>query len=188
MLGLLAGENQGLDIPLHDVAAAALESNKENLRTTGRSSKAKGATQNRGISLRNDNKTDDEKPFKCQFPGCNKRFALAGYLKQHQICHSDARPFKCSHCDAKFARRYQLRVHERAKHTNERPYKCTHPGCNKTFTTASSALDHVRRCARDVYVFLRGREPWQSTPVLSLSLSLSHIISYVSTNCVLTTD
>ena len=130
------------------LGAADPDRDKENLGASGRAGakKPRAPKQRRAPSLRiDDNKPDVEKPFVCQFPGCNKRFALRGYLRQHQICHSDARPFKCAHCDAAFARRYQLRVHERARHTNERPYKCTHPGCDKSFTTASSALDHVRR-------------------------------------------
>ena len=29
----------------------------------------------------------DEKPYKCLHPGCNKRFAVASYLRQHMVCH-----------------------------------------------------------------------------------------------------
>lgn len=37
-----------------------------------------------------------EKPYVCDFPGCNRAFTQSGQLKTHQRLHTGERPFSCS--------------------------------------------------------------------------------------------
>ncbi|KAH1013633.1 hypothetical protein HUJ04_002599 [Dendroctonus ponderosae] len=56
-----------------------------------------------------------EKPFKCEFEGCDRRFANSSDRKKH------------SHV-----------------HTSEKPYNCGEPGCDKAYTHPSSLRKHMK--------------------------------------------
>jgi len=38
-------------------------------------------------------------PYKCDFPGCGKSFAITGALTIHKRTHNGLKPFKCSYCN-----------------------------------------------------------------------------------------
>jgi uncharacterized Zn-finger protein len=38
-------------------------------------------------------------PYVCDFPGCNKAFAITGALTIHRRIHNGIKPFKCTYCD-----------------------------------------------------------------------------------------
>jgi uncharacterized Zn-finger protein len=38
-------------------------------------------------------------PYCCDYPGCNKSFAIAGALTIHKRVHNGEKPFKCKFCD-----------------------------------------------------------------------------------------
>ncbi len=56
-----------------------------------------------------------EKPFKCEFDGCDRRFANSSDRKKH------------SHV-----------------HTSDKPYNCRVRGCDKSYTHPSSLRKHLK--------------------------------------------
>lgn len=56
-----------------------------------------------------------EKPFKCEFPSCDRRFANSSDRKKH------------SHV-----------------HTSDKPYNCRIAGCDKSYTHPSSLRKHMK--------------------------------------------
>ena len=61
-----------------------------------------------------------EKPFKCEFPGCDRRFANSSDRKKH------------SHV-----------------HTSDKPYNCRFKGCDKSYTHPSSLRKHMKIHGKD---------------------------------------
>ena len=59
-----------------------------------------------------------EKPFKCEFEGCDRRFANSSDRKKH------------SHV-----------------HTSDKPYNCKVRGCDKSYTHPSSLRKHMKVCS-----------------------------------------
>uniref|UniRef100_A0A4X2KQI0 Zic family member 4 n=1 Tax=Vombatus ursinus TaxID=29139 RepID=A0A4X2KQI0_VOMUR len=64
---------------------------------------------------RNALKESREKPFKCEFEGCDRRFANSSDRKKH------------SHV-----------------HTSDKPYNCKVRGCDKSYTHPSSLRKHMK--------------------------------------------
>ncbi|VDM35663.1 unnamed protein product [Hydatigera taeniaeformis] len=58
-----------------------------------------------------------EKPFPCDWVGCNWRFARSDELTRHYRKHTGDKPFKCSVCQRAFARSDHLTLHMK-KHRN----------------------------------------------------------------------
>ena len=54
-----------------------------------------------------------ERPFKCDFPGCDKSFSVMGSLTIHKRVHSGIRPFKCPYpgCARSFSESSNLHKH-----------------------------------------------------------------------------
>ncbi|KXJ23227.1 zinc finger protein 23 [Exaiptasia diaphana] len=79
------------------------------------------------------------KPFQCTH--CNKRFARKFNLNLHLRTHTGEKPFECSYCSKKFAQKSNLYVHLR-KHTGEKPYQCNQ--CDKVFGHKCNLYNHMR--------------------------------------------
>lgn len=84
-----------------------------------------------------------EKPYKCEFENCGKRFTTQGHLKDHIRRHNNERPFKCEICGSAFLRASTLKIHNR-RHTGERPYKCPYEGCGKGFSESGNLKTHMK--------------------------------------------
>ena len=56
-----------------------------------------------------------EKPFRCEYPGCDRRFANSSDRKKHMFVH-----------------------------TTDKPYTCRIDGCDKTYTHPSSLRKHMK--------------------------------------------
>ncbi|KAJ8959440.1 hypothetical protein NQ318_022132 [Aromia moschata] len=52
-----------------------------------------------------------EKPYQCQWPECEWRFARSDELTRHYRKHTGAKPFKCGVCERSFARSDHLALH-----------------------------------------------------------------------------
>jgi len=57
----------------------------------------------------------------CTHPGCGKRFASLGELKQHEISHSNKKPHQCSDCPKAFAWLTSLKKHQK-RHEEQKSY------------------------------------------------------------------
>ena len=54
---------------------------------------------------------NEEKPFQCKWPGCQKGFARAHDCKRHEQLHFNYRPHKCEGCGKSFQRMDALNRH-----------------------------------------------------------------------------
>ncbi|KAL9980824.1 hypothetical protein ACROYT_G009462 [Oculina patagonica] len=114
-------------------------------------------------SLQSDDKTNDEKPFKCS--QCESSFRKSSGLKQHvtrqhsqnaqQKLTSQAqanqasvkrsssasdRPYACQVCGKAFKRKHHLQEHSYI-HSDDKPYKCD--TCSKTFNQRICLTKHL---------------------------------------------
>ena len=62
-------------------------------------------------------------------------------MKSHQKPPKVPKAYSCSHCDAKFKRKFNLKVHETV-HTGEKPLKCDK--CNLGFALRSRLKKHMK--------------------------------------------
>lgn len=52
-----------------------------------------------------------EKPYKCNWEGCEWRFARSDELTRHYRKHTGSKPFSCKYCDRTFSRSDHLALH-----------------------------------------------------------------------------
>jgi uncharacterized Zn-finger protein len=63
------------------------------------------------IAMHNRTKHTKEKPLKCDFPGCNARFAESSNLSKHKKIHLPEAQCTCQICFKSFSRDDQLKRH-----------------------------------------------------------------------------
>lgn len=52
-----------------------------------------------------------EKPFLCEFEGCDRRFANSSDRKKHMHVHTSDKPYLCKLCDKSYTHPSSLRKH-----------------------------------------------------------------------------
>lgn len=57
-----------------------------------------------------------EKPFKCEFEGCDRRFANSSDRKKHMHVHTSDKPYICKVCDKSYTHPSSLRKHMKVNH------------------------------------------------------------------------
>ena len=95
---------------------------------------------------------EGEKPFLCEFTGCNRRFANSSDRKKHMHAHWNEKPYCCRFrgCNKSYSHPSSLRKHMRV-HSNEVP-----SGINST-TTSTTTADATKH-----------QQPHHPTPTQSL--------------------
>ncbi|XP_062705625.1 zinc finger protein 184-like [Aedes albopictus] len=76
--------------------------------------------------------------FECDM--CDKKFAFANQLKQHETIHTGEKPYQCDVCDKPFRRLYSFKEHM-AIHEGEQRYVCNL--CGKSFARPRYLAAHV---------------------------------------------
>ena len=71
---------------------------------------------------------------------CGEGFHFKSLLQNHQLLHSDVKPFFCHNCGKSFRWRQGLIKHMRT-HTGEKPYKCEY--CGKGFSQDGHRKIHL---------------------------------------------
>ncbi|XP_074200253.1 zinc finger protein ZXDC isoform X1 [Camelus bactrianus] len=90
---------------------------------------------------------EPERPYKCDFPGCEKTFITVSALFSHNRAHfREQELFSCSFpgCSKQYDKACRLKIHLRS-HTGERPFVCDSDSCGWTFTSMSKLLRHKRK-------------------------------------------
>ncbi|CAG2181112.1 unnamed protein product, partial [Oppiella nova] len=86
-----------------------------------------------------------EKPYKCNWPGCEWSSAN-NKIADHKRIHTGERPYACNWvgCEARFSRPFTLRNHERT-HTKEKPFVCDYPNCDFKSSQQTPLTAHKRK-------------------------------------------
>lgn len=56
-----------------------------------------------------------EKPFQCEFEGCDRRFANSSDRKKHMHVHTSDKPYLCKMCDKSYTHPSSLRKHMKVR-------------------------------------------------------------------------
>jgi hypothetical protein len=89
-----------------------------------------------------------ERPFVCDYDGCDAKFVDCSHLKRHVVNkHLKVRKFLCQWdgCLAAFRQKYHLQVHVRI-HSNDKPLKCPH--CNYSARQRNALNWHLKKHGR----------------------------------------
>ena len=80
------------------------------------------------------------RPFKCTYPGCNKKYSIESRYQVHLRTHIGTKPYVCKICNKSFNEKGNLKTHLRF-HSELRPFKC--PLCTKSYKTNGHLKDHI---------------------------------------------
>ncbi len=66
---------------------------------------------------RAEKEANDERPFACSHPGCDRRFRQKIHMNRHIRIHTKEQPFVCNVCTRTFSQISSLERHMRVIHT-----------------------------------------------------------------------
>src|SRR3990167_1364552 len=84
-----------------------------------------------------------EKPYKCEYPGCDHQFRIKCNLYEHMKIHTNERQFECIICNKRFIRSQTLNDHIKI-HLREKPFKCNWQNCNFASIGRGSLNIHMK--------------------------------------------
>jgi uncharacterized Zn-finger protein len=91
-----------------------------------------------------------EKPYKCDYEGCDRRYSRPDKLRHHKnITHNKEtlkKPFACDWpgCGYRTIANADLNRHHMI-HTGEKPYKCDFKDCDKAFSRPDKLRNHKEK-------------------------------------------
>ncbi|DBA00829.1 TPA: hypothetical protein N0F65_008472 [Lagenidium giganteum] len=96
-------------------------------------------------SMTKDSTPSYERRFKCDQPGCGRRFHRKFTLNEHIKTHTGVKPFKCpvAGCEKLFSTSGNLARHKRL-HPSIRFLPCPLPGCKRTFVADNKLRIHLK--------------------------------------------
>lgn len=86
-----------------------------------------------------------ERPYKCQWSGCEAKFNKKQNLKLHMTCHTGEQTFRCEYpnCYYTAISAVALASHSQ-KHLGDKTFQCQWTGCGALFATAIELLRHSK--------------------------------------------
>ncbi|XP_061727668.1 uncharacterized protein LOC133532832 [Cydia pomonella] len=84
-----------------------------------------------------------QKPYKCTFGGCGRRFKDASSRGKHEIKHYPERQFPCKICDRLFTREYRMRRHLNTHMVKVKKVQCDY--CGVRFYNKNYLSTHIQR-------------------------------------------
>ncbi|KAH9394242.1 hypothetical protein TYRP_004291 [Tyrophagus putrescentiae] len=86
-----------------------------------------------------------EKPFRCDYSGCEYSAYTKTALNEHKITHSNERNYVCpvDNCGRRYKTRKGLWDHSHT-HRPDKPYSCTVPNCTYRCVSSSYLRSHMR--------------------------------------------
>lgn len=91
-------------------------------------------------------KHSGEKPFACNYNGCEKRFFTKSHRNEHLRSHTGEKPYKCSidDCNREFGYATDFKRHKFSAHgISARTFKC--PLCSKIFAENTTLKSHLKK-------------------------------------------
>ena len=89
------------------------------------------------------NKSSNFREFRCTV--CDKPFDRPYRLTRHLEIHDPNRPrLPCSFCNKTFTRKDSMESHIKSAHTANNTFTCEHLDCNRTFSSRSIYLSHLK--------------------------------------------
>ncbi|XP_069364441.1 uncharacterized protein [Maniola hyperantus] len=82
-----------------------------------------------------------QRPYKCIFEGCDKRFKDKSALKKHEIIHYPEKHFECSICKKKFSRLHRMVAHKKQHRAKKKCVFCDY--CGKGFYNKNYIRKHI---------------------------------------------
>ncbi|KAG9349568.1 hypothetical protein JZ751_028016 [Albula glossodonta] len=77
-----------------------------------------------------------EKPFQCEFDGCDRRFANSSDRKKHMHVHTSDKPYLCKMCDKSYTHPSSLRKHMKV-HESSPPASDSSPAASSGYESST---------------------------------------------------
>jgi len=92
----------------------------------------------------------EERPYKCNHPGCEYTAKTSGSLYVHTKSHGE-KLYVCPICNVGFKRKDTLKDHS-SRHNIDKTFKCTHPDCPYAAKTRVGLYTHMKTHGEHKYV------------------------------------